>query len=318
MNIVFLGTSSGVPTKTRNVTGIAVREEKGSGWYLIDCGEGTQHQILHTNLSVNSLQAIFITHIHGDHCYGLPGILASAGMSGRKEPLKIIAPRGVKEWVEATQQHTQLYLPFALEFIGSDDLPSVDFKNVRVETEALSHRVPSYAYSFTEKDINPSLDVEKLALHGVPRGPLWGQLKKRQDIEHNGKLLSSNDYLLYDKHPRKMIIAGDNDQPERLSQFSHGANVLVHEATYTKEIAEKAGNSYGHSYAEQVAEFAQRANIPNLVLTHFSPRYQSNPNASPSIEDIYQEAKACYSGKLYLANDLDEYQLNKSGELKKV
>ena len=89
MNIVFLGTSAGVPTKTRNVTGIAVREERGNGWYLVDCGEGTQHQILHTNLSINALQAIFITHIHGDHCYGLPGILASAAMNGRKAPLKI-------------------------------------------------------------------------------------------------------------------------------------------------------------------------------------------------------------------------------------
>lgn len=318
MNIVFLGTSSGVPTKTRNVTGIAVREEKGSGWYLVDCGEGTQHQILHTNLSVSSLQAIFITHIHGDHCYGLPGILASAGMNGRKEPLKIIAPSGVKEWVEATQRHTQLYLPFELEFICSDDLPSVDFRKVRVETGALSHRVPSYAYSFTKKDINPSLDVEKLALHGIARGPIWGQLKKGHDVEHNGKLINSDDYLLYDKNPRKIIVAGDNDQPELLSQLSRGANVLVHEATYTKEIVKKTGNSYGHSYAELVAEFAQRANIPNLVLTHFSPRYQSNPNASPSIDDIYQEAKACYSGRLHLANDLDEYQLNKAGELKKL
>ena len=109
MNIVFLGTSAGVPTKTRNVTGIAVREERGNGWYLVDCGEGTQHQILHTSLSINALRAIFITHIHGDHCYGLPGILASAAMNGRKAPLKIMAPSGVREWVEATQQHTQLY-----------------------------------------------------------------------------------------------------------------------------------------------------------------------------------------------------------------
>ena len=113
-------------------------------------------------------------------------------------------------------------------------------------------------------------------------------------------------------------MAGDNDQPELLAQISQGASVLVHEATYTKDLVEKSGNSYGHSYAELVATFAEQANIPNLVLTHFSPRYQANPNLSPSIADIYQEAKAHYSGNLFLANDLDEYQLNKSNELKKL
>ena len=318
MNIVFLGTSAGVPTKTRNVTGLAVREERGNGWYLVDCGEGTQHQILHTNLSINALQAIFISHIHGDHCYGLPGILASAAMNGRKEPLKIMAPSGVREWVEATQQHTQLYLPYDIEFVCTDDLPSVEFRKIRVETVALSHRVPSYAYCFTEKDINPRLDVEKLERYNIPRGPHWGQLQKGQDVELNGKLIHCEGYLLYDKNPQKIIVAGDNDQPELLAQISHGASVLVHEATYTKDLVEKSGNSYGHSYAELVATFAEQANIPNLVLTHFSPRYQANPNLSPSIADIYQEAKAHYSGNLFLANDLDEYQLNKSNELKKL
>ncbi|WP_111639514.1 ribonuclease Z [Marinomonas shanghaiensis] len=317
MNIVFLGTSSGVPTKTRNVTGIAVREERGSGWYLIDCGEGTQHQILHTNLSINALRAIFITHIHGDHCYGLPGLLASAAMNGRKEPLQIMAPSGVKEWIDATQQHTQLYLPFDIEFISTDDLPSVEFRKVRVETAVLSHRVPSYAYCFTEKDINPRLDIDKLKRDNIPKGPLWGQLQKRENVELNGKQIQCEDYLLCDKNPQKIIIAGDNDQPERLSQLSHGASVLVHEATYTKDIVTKTGNSYGHSDAERVATFAEQAKIPNLVLTHFSPRYQANPNVSPSIADIYHEAKAHYSGNLFLANDLDEYQLNKSHELTK-
>ena len=94
MNLKFLGTSAGVPTKNRNVSGVALRESKGKGWYLIDCGEGTQHQVLHTKLSFHSLKAIFITHVHGDHCYGLPGILASAGMGGRKAPLTIVAPAG--------------------------------------------------------------------------------------------------------------------------------------------------------------------------------------------------------------------------------
>ncbi len=174
MNLLFLGTSAGVPTKQRNVSGIALRESKGKGWYLIDCGEGTQHQVLHTKLSFHSLKAIFITHVHGDHCYGLPGILASAAMGGRKAPLTIVAPAGIKAWLEATCEVTQLCLPFALEFIASDDLPSVEFENIAVETFSLSHRVASYAYTFTERKVDAALDVDKLAQKGIPRGPLWG------------------------------------------------------------------------------------------------------------------------------------------------
>ncbi len=243
MNLTFLGTSSGVPTKTRNVTAIALRESIGSDWYLIDCGEGTQHQLLHSNLSMNSLRAIFITHVHGDHCYGLPGILASAGMGGRKEPLKIIAPDGIEEWLKLTQENTQLYLPFELEFICSDLLPDVDLKYTEVTTIKLSHRVPSYAYSFKEKDVEPGLNIQKLKLDGIPQGPLWGRIKKGQDVEFGGKIIKSDEYLMYNNQPRKIIISGDNDQPNLLLDACEGCHVLVHEATYSKDIAAKVGAS---------------------------------------------------------------------------
>lgn len=317
MNLLFLGTSSGVPTKARNVTGIALRESVGNGWYLIDCGEGTQHQLLHTNLSVSSLKAIFITHIHGDHCYGLPGILASAGMGGRKDPLTIVAPKGIQEWFEATQEHTQLFLPFKIHFLCTDDLPGVEFSHTHVSVVPLSHRVPSYAYVFTEKT-ELSLDIEKLDTDGVPRGPLWGEIQKGRDVEVDGKTIKSRAYLLQTRASRKVVIAGDNDTPSLLAEACKDSHVLVHEATYTKDIAAKTGNTFGHSYAEQVAEFAESVTLPNLVLTHFSPRYQFHPKAPLSIKDIEQEARQAYSGELFLAEDFSEYHLDKSGRLSKL
>lgn len=312
MNLLFLGTSAGVPTKTRNVSGIALRESKGKGWYLIDCGEGTQHQVLHTKLSFHSLKAIFITHVHGDHCYGLPGILASAGMGGRKAPLTIVAPAGIKAWLEATCEATQLCLPFTLEFIDSDELPSVEFGSIAVTIHRLSHRAPSYAYGFTETKVDAALDVDKLAQKRIPRGPLWGQLKQGFDVEFEGERLKSHDYLIFKHKPRKVVIAGDNDQPDLLFDACAGAQVLVHEATYTEEMAQKAGD-VGHSYAQLVGAFAESVQLPNLVLTHFSPRYQLHPLASPAIEDIRKEALRVYSGSLYLARDFGEYTLDKAG-----
>ncbi|NDL70307.1 ribonuclease Z [Vreelandella alkaliphila] len=312
MNLLFLGTSAGVPTKQRNVSGIALRESKGKGWYLVDCGEGTQHQVLHTKLSFHSLKAILITHVHGDHCYGLPGILASAAMGGRKAPLTIVAPTGIQTWLEATCEVTQLCLPFALEFIASDDLPNVEFESIAVETFRLSHRVASYAYAFTERKVDAALDVDKLAQKGIPRGPLWGQLKQGVDSEFAGEQLKSHDYLIFKNKPRKVVIAGDNDQPDLLSEACAEAQVLVHEATYTEEMAQKAGD-VGHSYAKLVAAFAESIKLPNLVLTHFSPRYQLGAHASPSIEDIRKEAEGAYSGSLFLARDFGEYSLEKTG-----
>lgn len=318
MNLTFLGTSAGMPTKARNVTALALREERGRAWYLVDCGEATQHQILHTKLSLNRLAAIFITHVHGDHCYGLPGLLASAAMSGRVEPLNIVAPKGIEEWIKGTILHTTLYLPFELQFFATESLSEFGTGNVVVDAITLSHRVPSYAYCFTEINLESRLNQEKLIADGIPRGPLWGEIKKGIDVQFEGKHLCSEDYLIFDNKPRKIVVGGDNDRPELLADACRDCNVLVHEATYTADIAEKAGESFGHSSAKQVALFAESETVPNLILTHFSARYQGDPAKSPSIEDIRQEAASHYKGSLFLAEDFAHYQLNKAGELRLV
>ncbi len=310
-----MGTSSGTPTKSRNVTAVAILESKGSDWYLIDCGEGTQHQLLHSNLSVNSLRAVFITHVHGDHCYGLPGLLASAGLNGRRTPLTIVAPKGIKEWFAATQVYTELSLPFDLEFISSESLSSLDFGQFSVSITELSHRVPSFAYSFVESAIEVNLDIGKLKLSGVPQGPLWGKLQLGEDVEYEDLVYRSADFVQASRKPRKVIIGGDNDRPELLQEECKACDVLVHEATYTEDMALKVGD-VGHSYAKQVAEFSQSNSVPNLILTHFSARYQSGLNASASIEDIRLEAKKSYSGQLYLAEDFQIYKLEKTGTLR--
>lgn len=322
MELLFLGTSSGTPTRTRNVTALALIEDQSSAWSLVDCGEGTQHRLLRTPLSVRDLQAIFITHVHGDHCYGLPGLLASAGLGGRQAPLRVVAPEGIEEWLRSTQALTQLHLPFALEFIRTESLqgPHTGLRVGRsvVDAIGLSHRVPSYAYAFTEASVEPVLDTRKLLAEGVPQGPLWGRLKKGLEVQHHGRTLRPANYLSHPHAPRKIIIGGDNDRPELLAAASQGCQVLVHEATYTADVAAKVGPGVGHSCARRVAAFAQSAGLPNLVLTHFSPRYQSGAQAGPSIEDIRVEAAGAYGGQLVLAEDFARYRLDRTGRLEQV
>ncbi|RRV10257.1 ribonuclease Z [Pseudomonas sp. v388] len=315
MFLQFLGTSSGVPTKARNVSATAVIEASGKRWYLVDCGEGTQHQLLRTSLSVSELRAIFITHVHGDHCFGLPGLLASAGMSGRREPLDLILPVALHAWVRQSLAVSETYLPFELVLHALETVGSWRNDVVEVSTIELSHRVPSYGYVFAEINPDPRLDMERLQADGIPRGPLWGNLAKGRDVEHDGRLLNANDYLRPSRPGRRIILCGDNDRPELLAEVAKGADVLVHEATFTQPVVERAGSSHGHSTAAAVAQFAETAGIPNLALTHFSARYQDNPRRSPSIDDICEEALGHYRGQLLVAGDLQRYQLGRDGRL---
>ncbi|MDX2503158.1 MAG: ribonuclease Z [Gammaproteobacteria bacterium] len=320
MEIIFLGTSSGVPTKHRNVSALAVKMVRSKAWYLVDCGEGTQHQILHTHLSLNNLQAIFITHMHGDHCYGLPGLLASATMSGRKDILTIIGPDNIREFIENTQTTTQMRLSYNINFINIENIsPGYQVNDFIIEVVELSHRVPSFAYCFIEKNISGKLNIQKLKDKGIEPGPVWKQLQLGKDsVLSNGDLLISKDYILDARKPRKIIVAGDNDNPGLLAKSSKSATVLIHEATYTAEVADKVGKGPQHSSAKIIAQFAMDYSISNLILTHFSPRYQNTNKEGLSISDVESEAGNFYNGNLFLANDFDTFHLKQDGELFKV
>ncbi|MEG8200733.1 ribonuclease Z [Pseudomonas sp. 5FOS] len=315
MDLLFLGTSAGVPTKARNVSATAVIEASGSHWYLVDCGEGTQHQLLHTPLSIRDLRAIFITHVHGDHCFGLPGLLASAGMSGRTQPLDLVLPTALHDWVRQGLVASDTFLPFELRLLAVEDLVEWRSEAVQVTSVQLSHRVPSVGFVFTELNPEPRLDIPRLEAKGIPRGPLWGDLAKGLTVQHGGQLLHGSDYLRPSRPPRRMIVCGDNDNPALLADTARGADVLVHEATFTQAVVERTGVTFGHSTAAAVARFAEAAGVRNLVLTHFSARYQHDSRRSPSIDDVRAEALAHYSGRLVLAQDLQRYHIGRDGRL---
>jgi ribonuclease Z len=323
MEFQFLGTSSGTPSRSRNVSALALRSLGASRaarhWVLVDCGEGTQHRILRTPWSLHDLAAIFITHMHGDHCYGLPGLLASAGMLNRTAPLTLVGPAPLWPFIQGVMHTTELGLPFAIEFVDVTRLEEADvLPDLLVRATALSHRMASWGYSFTERQVERKLDTAKLEAGGVARGLAWGELQHGREVRlDDGRVLQPGDWLLPGRKPRKLIVGGDNDRPDLLIDEARDAEVLIHEATYTEEVLKKVGPGPQHSSARMTALAATQAGVPNLVLTHFSPRYQEG-EGTQSIREIENEARDVYQGQLFLARDFDRYLLDRQGQLSLV
>lgn len=317
MELQFLGTSAGTPTRSRNVSACAFRLRSAKRWYLVDCGEGTQHRLLATPLSLLTLACVCITHAHGDHIFGLPGLLSSAQMAGRTTSLAIVAPAGVREFVETALRCSESYLGYALEWIEiRQGGPSITQSGITIDCIPLSHRVPSFAFRLTEPAHPRNLDKSKLEAASILPGPYLAQLRKGASVTlPDGRSLNGEDYLLPARLQRRVIIAGDNDNPALLADAARGTQVLVHEATYTQAIADKVGTGPQHCPAARIAAFAESVSLPNLVLTHFSARYNDQTDRPGSVEEIREEASAHYHGRLFLARDYACYTLNATGIL---
>ncbi|KQV61414.1 ribonuclease Z [Duganella sp. Root336D2] len=315
LKLTFLGTSSGVPTIRRNVTALALHTTMNRDWWLVDCGEATQHQLLRIPLTVHDLAGICVTHIHGDHSYGLPGLLASASMNGRKKPLILIAPAPVKAWLDATMLHTELFLTFEIIHIDVASEQSVYQQDgLTIERFPLSHRAPSFGFKFSFEKTTWKVDSEALRARGVPPGPAWGQLQHGKDVHmDDGTVLAAARYRSQHTERATAVIGGDNDTPSLLAKACQHADVLVHEATYTEAVLQKVGPGPQHSSVQRTASFAADAQIPNLVLTHFSARYDS----LEGMAEVAAEARRHYSGTLFLAQDFNTYELS-NGALAKL
>lgn len=321
LHLTFLGTSAGLPTAQRNVSALAVQAPLArGGWVLVDCGEGTQQQLLRTRLPLPDLACICITHVHGDHCYGLPGLLASMGLMRRRQPLHLVAPPPVWQWLQSTRALTDLYVPFDIRFHDVAALAAqplaldVATQGVqwRISAHALEHRVSSHAFRFDLRQTRRRLDSAALQALGLPPGSAWRALQDGQDVPHVGRVLASRDFVHTDTWQLAAVMGGDNARPDALRTACQGAQLLVHEATFTHATLQKVGPEPMHSSARQVAEFAQAAGVPNLILTHFSPRHHSADEQAL----LLQEALTRYQGQAHLARDLDRYTLDFEGRLR--
>jgi len=271
LSIIFLGTGGSWPTVKRNVSSVALK--RGGEILLFDCGEGTQRQFQRSKLSYMQISKIFITHFHGDHFLGLPGLIQTMQLNDREKPLHVYGPVGMKKLL--SQILSLGYFTPAYEIV-SHEVKNGDvlrFDGYVVRALHVDHNVPTLAYAF-EEDMRPGRFDKPRALElGVPEGPLFSRLQRGETVTlRDGRKITPDMVLGPPRRGRKIVISGDTRPCDELVEFSKDADVLIHDATFDSELEEVA-NEYGHATAFQAAETAKKANVEFLFLTHISPRY---------------------------------------------
>ena len=282
IKVIFLGTSSGVPTRERNLPSVFLMFENER--VLFDCGEGTQRQLMSEKLKFMKINRIFISHWHADHFAGLLGLVQTMSLENRAEPLYVYGPKRTEEFVErllGVGYFARSFKVIAKDIDESEEIKCGGFKVIPFRVE---HRVPALGYVFKEDD-KIRADMEKAAKFGLKTGPKIGALKAGKSVTINGKAVKPED-IMWTETGKKVVYTGDTKYNENIVKFAKDADLLIADSTFGEEFVERAGD-FRHSTSNDAAEAAKKANVKQLVLTHISRRYQdSGGNLPPkSLED---------------------------------
>src|SRR3954447_13323302 len=270
LDVVFLGTSGGMPSAQRNTDGLLVR--RGGERLLFDCGEGTQRQLLRCTVGLVDVGEIFVTHFHADHYLGLPGMLKTFALRGRDVPLTVYGPPGLGDLFGSLRRiFGKLTYPIRLEEVRGGDV--LDRDGYTVVVFGVSHGVSAVGYALVEAPRPGRFDVEAADALGVPAGRERGALQRGESITlADGRTLTPDAVLGPARPGRRVVYPGDTAPSDVVRALAEGADVLVHEASFTDEEADRARDTM-HSTARQAAEVARDARVRLLALTHLSPRY---------------------------------------------
>lgn len=294
IKIVFLGTSGSYPSPQRSLPSIAVQID--SEVILLDCGEGTQRQLMLSTVSYMKISKIFITHLHGDHILGIPGLVQTMSLNNRMEPLYIYGPRGTLG-IFTNLLSLGYYTPtFSVHIEEIAPNTTIKFNGYSVKTASANHQPLCLAYSIIEDDFI-RVDEKKKNLLGLSSEEIE-MIRKYGSITKNGRTISLDEIQGGVRKGRKITYSGDSAPSEDIVRLAYDSDVLIHEASVDSSLEEKA-NKYGHSSARQAAEIAKRANVRYLFLFHVSPRYKRG-------KILEEEAKRIFPNT-FLPNDLDEF-----------
>jgi ribonuclease Z len=309
MKITFLGTASATPTRQRNVTAIALQLDQRPDWWMFDCGEGTQHQVLRSPLSLHRLRRIFLTHLHGDHCFGLPGMLSSRGLQNATEPVDIHGPPGIAEFIQTTQRVTGSRCAYPLAYHENPSTPAgpkvwLDDDEYTVTAVSVPHGPLTYSFVIDEKPQPGRFKIDEARKLGIPSGPLYAKLKNGESVKlADGREIDGRTLVDPPRAGRKFVLISDTTDGSAVLPLAQGADLVVHEATYLESADAQLAVEHRHSTAASAARFATAAQARKLVMTHFSPRYDRCEPGVKSIHDLVQEAKAHFAGEVVAAHD---------------
>ncbi|MBT9132056.1 ribonuclease Z [candidate division NPL-UPA2 bacterium Unc8] len=285
MKVVTLGTSGSVPTLYRNLPATALIRE--GCIFLFDCGEGTQTQMMRAGLSMTRIKHIFISHLHGDHLTGIPGLLMSLGQASHQNPLCIYGPKGIEDYLLSVKRYLRFRSEYELKVKEVKEGKTLEVDKYQVECTALDHGIPTLGYAFIEKERPGRFFVEKADSLGVPEGPLYSRLQKGDDIKlDDGKVVRSRDVLGPPRKGRKFVYATDTIPCEQAIRISREADVLVHDGMFEHE-KEAEANQKGHSTAFQAAWVAKEAHVKKLILTHISSQYKNDRVLLKEAQEVF-------------------------------
>lgn len=317
LQITFLGTSSGVPTRSRNVSSVALRLPQRAEFWLFDCGEGTQHQLLRSELKSSQLTRIFVTHMHGDHIFGLMGLLASCGLAGNVQRMDIYGPPDLEDYLKACRRYSQTHFSYPIKVHTVRPGVIYEDREFTVSCDLLKHRVPAYGYRVAEKDRPGHFDVKRAAALGIPSGPLYGKLKRGEVVSlPDGRRVHGTDLCGPTEVGRKLAYCTDTVFCDTSIELAQDADVLIHEATFAHQDAELAYQRL-HSTSTMAAQVALSAQVKRLIMTHFSPRYA--PGNDIELKDLLAEARSIFPNT-EMASDFWTYEIprRESAELAAV
>jgi ribonuclease Z len=271
MKLVFLGTSAAQPTENRGLSCICLERE--GEILMFDAGEATQISYMKSGLGWNKKMKMFVTHLHGDHCVGILGLLQTMSMQNRTETLEIFGPSGIEEFIAANIKVLNFGLSFPVLINIIKEGKIFENKNFSMYACKANHSVTAFSYLFEEKDKPGRFNVEKAKELRIPKGELWNKLQNGSKITINEKIIDP-DQVLGEKRPGKKIgISGDTMPTLELEKFFDGCDYLVFDSTFLDKEKQRASDTC-HSTAKQAAILGKNAKVKNLILTHFSARYK--------------------------------------------
>lgn len=295
-SITILGCSSSIPTNDRNPSGQVINYH--DKLYLIDCAEGTQLQLRRYLKRIQRLHAVFISHLHGDHFFGLVGLISSLHLLGRKNELHVYGPQGLEEIIRLQLFYTHTELIYNLIFhVTNPEVSEVIFDNddLEVITIPLEHRIPTHGFLFREKPGLRKIRKEVVLSEKIPYTE-YENIKRGADYTmDDGTVLSNESMTVSSPPPRSYAYCSDTRYTESIVPIIKGVNILYHETTFLKDLTDQAEQKY-HSTAEQAARIAQLADVKKLIIGHYSARYDDINPFLDEAKSIFEETELSYDG----------------------